>query len=413
MKAKTVDRLNDLYFKTLDKSKNRKRLNDFLYFFLWPLAFRLSSLRGVDKNLILFVANAEYKMPNDFALLFDYCEKKGYKCLCLYKFKTGDKCIFKNEFAKIKSDLVFQKYYARAKVTFLDEYYLPAYANKPRKGSRLVQLWHGCGAFKKFSYSVKDSDWGLDGDLFERYKVHKTYTDITVSGEYIIPAWTEAFNADEGVIKPYGVPRTDVFFDPAFVLSQREALEKDFPAIKGKKLLLWAPTLRGTDVKNSYIDKSIDFIKLKKALGSEYALLIKLHPRVVLKMDFSDEEKEELNGFLFDISRGVSINTALCASDICITDYSSLIFEYSLLDRPMIFYAYDLDEYNSGRSFYYKYEDFVPGEIAKTTDELITAINNAESSPLDLSDFREKFMSCCDGHSTQRIFEKIVESRIE
>ena len=408
LKKKLIEKLNKHYYNHLAKEKSRKRLNDFLFFFLWRLAFGLSALRGVDEKLILFAANAEYTMPNDFRLLYEFCREKGFKCLCLYKFKGGSECIYKNELSKIKSDLVFQKYFARAKVTFLDEYYLPAYANKPRKGSRLVQLWHGCGAFKKFSYSVKDSDWGLQSELFERYHVHQTYTDIVTSGEFFIPAWKEAFNVKDEVFKPLGVPRTDIFFDPGFVSSQRKELEDRFPALSGKKLLLWAPTLRGNDVQSSYAERAIDFLALKRALGNEYALLVRLHPRVADALEFTDEEKEELDGFVFDVSKEFSVNACLCAADICITDYSSLIFEYSLLDRPMIFYAYDLEEYNSGRSFYYEYESFVPGRIAKTTEELIKAIELAEKDTPRLDEFREKFMSCCDGKSTERVFNELV-----
>lgn len=411
MNKKTIEKLNNHYYKTLDKEKNRRKLNNFLYFFVWKIAYRISALKGVDDKLILFVANAEYTMPNDFRLLYEYCKNKGYKCLCLYKFKGGKQTIYGNELSKIKSDIVFQKYYARAKVTFLDEYYLPAYANKPRKGSRLVQLWHGCGAFKKFSYSVKDTEWGLQSDLFEKYKVHKSYTDITVSSPYIIPQWTEAFNADEGVIKPYGTPRTDIFFDESFVNGCRDELSEKYPVLKDKKVILWAPTLRGNDVQSSYTEKAIDFLKLKKELGTDYVLLIKLHPRIADAMQFTDEEKEELKDFVVDISKDISINTALSSADICITDYSSLVFEYSLLDRPMIFYAYDLDDYKDGRNFYYEYEDFVPGPIVKTNDELIEAIKEADNNfnGETVRQFKEKFMSCCDGHSTERIFNKIIK----
>ncbi len=412
MKDKLINKLNEHYRSHLAKPKSRRRLNNFLYFFVWKAAYFLFSLRKVDEKLVLFVANCDCKMPEDFKSLFEYAKKKGYKCVCLFKFKGGSKVIYKNELSKIKSDIVFQKYFARAKVTFLDEYYLPAFANKPRKGSRLVQLWHGCGAFKRFSYSIKDSSWGLESELFEKYKVHKSYTDIVASSKDIIPIYNEAFNADEGIVKALGTPRTDVYFDIDYINSQKDILLEKYPEIKDKKIILWAPTLRGDNVETSYTGKAIDFVALKNGLDKNTVLLVKLHPRVADSLSFGKEEKAQLDGFLIDISKEFTISTALCCADCVITDYSSLIFEYALLKRPMIFYAYDLDEYENQRSFYYDYNTFVPGKIAKTTDELISALNSTDDYDYGkLDGFIQKFMSACDGHSTQRVFEKTVENK--
>lgn len=412
MKNFLVEKLNNLYRRTLEKPSHRKRLNNFLYFFLWKLTFKLSCLRKPDEKTVLFVSNCDKELSKDFASLYDLAKQRGYKCRVLTKFKGGSRVIFRNELSKIKTDLAFQREFARAKVTFLDEYYLAAYANKPRKGCRLVQLWHGCGAFKRFSYSVKDSPWGLESELFEKYRVHKSYTDIIASSEYIIPVYNEAFNADEGVVKALGTPRTDVYFDREFISRQKKLLLERFPALEGKKIVLWAPTLRGNNVQSSFTQKAIDFLSLKKELGDGYALLVKLHPRVSSALSFSDEEKKELSGFLFDISKGTDIATALCASDIVITDYSSLIFEYSILSRPMIFYAYDLEDYEAQRSFYYSYESFVPGKIVKESRELASAIKSAESdfSKEKLEEFRQKFMSACDGSSTQRVFDFVTKN---
>ena len=412
LKEKLIKKLNDLYYKTLAKEKHRNALNNFLFFFLWKLAFFVSSLKGTDKKLILFVANNDYEMPKEYKALYDTAKKNGYKCICLYRFKGGSRVIFKNELSKIKSDLVFQKYYARAKTVFLYDYYLPAYANKPKKGTRLVQLWHGCGAFKKWGYSTKDSSWGMNGKLLQKYHVHKNYTDVVTSSSYIIPKYAEAFGISEEIISPVGVPRTDVYFDEEFVNGQHQVLLGKYPELAGKKLILWAPTFRGNSFSTSYNEKAIDFLKFKDALGENTALLIKLHPHVAEKLSFTEEEKAALSGFVFDISQTVLIDTALCACDMVIADYSSLIFEYALLSRPMIFFAYDLEEYTKERSFYYDYESFVPGKIVKNTDELIEAIKAAKMNydKEKLSVFKEKFMSACDGNSTQRIFEKFIKS---
>lgn len=397
MKSRLVKAFNKFY-------------NDFLFFVVWRLVFFFHSLFPVDKKLVVFVASCDKTMPKEYRLLYEKAEANGYKCVCLYDRRTKNAGYIRRQYEKMKYGAEFQRYYARAKTTFLYEYYLPAFSHKPRKGSRLVQLWHGCGAFKKFSYSTRDSKWGLESKLFDRYKVHKSYTDIVASGGFIVPEYTEAFNAGDGIIKVLGVPRTDVYFDSDFVKAQKDILLKTYPRLSGKRLVLWAPTFRGNNMRSSYNDKAIDFVKLAASLDSDTVFLIKLHPFASSVLTFSEEEKEAIGEKILNISDTVSTETALCCADVVITDYSSLIFEYALLSRPMIFYAYDLDEYEKERGFYYDYRSFVPGKIAKNTDELIDCIKNAEKDfdKKAVEAFKNKFMSACDGHSTERIFQQLI-----
>ena len=95
-----------------------------------------------------------------------------------------------------------------------------------------------------------------------------------------------------------------------------------------------------------------------------------------------------------------------------ITDYSSLIFEYSLMNRPMVFYSYALDSYYDWRGFYYDYEEMTPGPVCRTMEELMDALANvdAQFDQERLDEFREKFMGACDGHATERI-EKLMFGR--
>ena len=411
MKNLIIKIFNKLYSLTLAKPKHRRRYNDFLFFFLWRLRFKLSSIKPVDNKLIVFVDDGSKTMPNEYRSIVELAEKNGYKCKIFYHFKDGNRIAFANEFSKMRSELNFQKYYARAKAVFLYDYYLPVYANKPRKGTRVIQIWHACGAFKKWGYSTKDSNWGLTSKELEKYNVHQTYTDIVTSSAFIADKYAEAFGTSVDIVSPLGVARTDVYFDKSFISKQRSSLLEKYPQIQNKKIILYAPTHRGTSLNTSYNDKAIDFVKMKQFFLDDYVLLMKLHPRLANKIEFTEEEQKQLNGFLFDVSKEISIETALCSADVVITDYSSLIFEYAIFDRPMIFYAYDLDEYDSERSFYYDYRSFVPGQIAQTTDELISALKKAEESfDLDrLHRFKEKFMSSCDGHSTERIYQKFIE----
>ena len=87
-----------------------------------------------------------------------------------------------------------------------------------------------------------------------------------------------------------------------------------------------------------------------------------------------------------------------------------LIFEYALFKRPMIFFAYDLDDYNDWRGFYYDYGDMTPGPVVRTSAELADYLGNLDArfDAAEVAAFRKKFMSACDGHATERICQLVV-----
>lgn len=409
MKSKIKTKLNNHYKKYLAKEKYRNRLNSFL-FTLWKVLYTIFSLLPVKQNSVLFVASNDISVPEEYKSLTEYSKEQGYNIRFIFKSPNTSDVIYKNELKKILNDIKFQYYYARSKATFVCDYFLPCFANNPRKGTKLIQIWHGCGAFKKWGYSTRSGSWGLRDEFFEKYNVHKTYSLITTSSDFVNDKYAEAFDSNIKKVKALGVPRTDVFFNNTFKDSQKNNLYNKYPELKNKKIVLWAPTYRGNDLKSSENPIAINFALLKEYLGDNFALLCKFHPHLANKIN-TDAISEETNGFVYNISDEFSISSALCFSDILISDYSSLIFEYSLLEKPMIFYAYDLNEYENDRSFYYDYNDFVPGVIVKNTEDLAKAILTAEKefNKDKVISFKRKFMSACDGKSTQRIFDYAVK----
>lgn len=373
-----------------------------LFRIIWPLAFIFYSLKPVDEKLMTFAYNKNYTtMPDNLRFVYDYMKAKGYKCHIAAAPQSSLK--------RILFGITFQKYYARSKCIFVTDHFDQIYASKPRKGTKVIQLWHACGAFKKWGFSTLDLKWGGSKKDMLRFPMHNTYTDVFVSSEDIIPCYAEAFNCKKSIVKPLGTPRTDIYFNKEFTSSCRDKLLKEFPEIGGRKIILYAPTFRGNNPEESYNDKPLDYGKLKENFGSEYALVLKLHPFTAKKYKMSDEEKTLYGDFVFDAS-SMPIENALCAADILIADYSSLIFEYSLLgDKPMIFYAYDLDEYDRDRSFYFDYRSFVPGKIVTSNDEIIETIKSGDFETEKIPEFRRKFMSACDGHSTKRICEYCIK----
>ena len=143
---------------------------------------------------------------------------------------------------------------------------------------------------------------------------------------------------------------------------------------------------------------------MRQALGNEYIMIMKLHPFIKDSITITEENSD----FIIDLSNEREINDLLFISDIMITDYSSVCFEYSLLNKPMIFFTYDLEEYIESRDFYYPFETFVPGPIVRSTDEIIDIITNNNFDLKRVEEFKNKFFSNLDGKSTKRVVDMLI-----
>lgn len=379
-----------------------------LYYHIWPYFFNRAAKQPIDEKKALLIAGNFSSLPDNLTRIRDELVSRGINCV---EFFSPEGTGLSGKLNEFKRNIAFQKEYATAAYVFTEDFFFPMYANQPREGTRVVQLWHACGAFKKWGYSTADLAWGSDRRILDKFPIHNTYTDVCVSSEKIIPYYAEAFNCSESIIKPLGVPRTDVYFDADFVSSAREELINKFPQIGERRIILYAPTFRGNSTIKSYMDLKLDISRMMDELSDEYVLLYKLHPQTARAFKLSEEEKEKYKDFVFDISHGVRVDTALCAADVLISDYSSVIFEYSLLSRPMIFFAYDLEEYDETRSFYNKYEDFVPGPIVRDTEGIIGCVKACRGGADEdvLRRFRQDYMSACDGHSTERIADTFIK----
>lgn len=382
-----------------------------IYKIIFPFIFRLFSFFSVNKFLVLFVVYNFDKLPLNMNLIYNICIKHGYSCKLFLKFnKDQYKFIIYRYIKQFLFIYNFLKYYAYSKYVVLDDYYPYLYFIKPRKNVKIVQLWHGCGAFKKFGYSCINKKWDELNKSHKYFPIHNTYTDVFVSSPIVIPYYKEAFNCDVSIIKPLGVPRTDYYFNIQNINSALENIKKTYTNIENRKIILYAPTFRGIDVSFSVFTDKIDYNYLASLIKNDYVLLVKYHPfaKKIIKQEITESLN---NNFLYDITNSFTIENSLCAADIVISDYSSLIFEYSLLERPMIFFTDDLDSYDDERGFYFPYKDFVPGPIVNDTESLVNAIHNAYSQDniKKVKAFKEKFMSSCDGNSTERIYNYIFK----
>jgi len=389
----------------MEKFLLKKTKTKFLKFItlkvIFPNWYRWCAHRKLVENKIVFVEVRLPNISNSFQLIYQVLKNE-------YNFDIKE-CFLHNGFVRGRKYflycLLMIREIATAKYVFLNETTNVLGACPIRNETKIIQLWHGCGAFKKFGFSTADLIFGEDKETQQRYPSHNHNSLVTVSSPDVIWAYAEAMQLEhkKEVIKPLGISRTDIFFDDGVLQRAQEKLNQLVPEVKGKKILLYAPTFRGR-VAEAVAPEMLDFAMMKKFLADEFILLVKHHPlikhRPVIKNEISD--------FVFDITEELTIEEVLCVADVCISDYSSLVFEYSLFERPMLFFAYDLDDYIDWRGFYYPYEDFVPGPIVTTTEMVIEYLMHLERFDLNrVKIFKKKFMSACDGHATSRILQEV------
>ncbi len=358
----------------------------------------------VEQNRVLFVDNRSSVFPDNMEAIKGELEQRGgFEMISLVRDMRQQPASEQKKYIQ-----EFMREFARAQYVYLVDYFAPLYMVKKRPETVVVQLWHACGAFKKWGYSVLDEGFGKTRQEVEKSPIHTNYSFATVSSQQVAPNYAEAFNMLDRIedVRATGVARTDVFFRPEYIKEARERFDSLFPQAQGKKVILYAPTYRGS-IKKPKTDLPIHIPFLSEKLGEEYVLAIKLHPFV------PPEEyriPEEYSGFAKNLSASMEINQLLCVADVCVTDYSSIVFEYSLFEKPMIFYAYDKEEYIDSRGFYYPYEEFIPGPLVEDEQQLVEAIlqTGEDWDPQVVKAFKEKFMDACDGHSSSRIVDETL-----
>ena len=288
---------------------------------------------------------------------------------------------------------------ATAQAIVLDDFYPLIYPFRIRPETRLLQVWHAAGAFKRVGYSRE----GLPGGPLPGSIIHRNYTDATVSSEAIRPDYAEAFGVDVTRVRALGVPRTDVFFDDAHVAAAVRDVRARYGIAPQTRIVLYAPTFRGNGQVTATFDyDSVDWGALVSGLGDEWVVMVKMHPFVTPLA----AARPHVTGVI-DVTADREITQLLMAADVLVTDYSSTIFEYALLRRPIVFFCPDLEDYTASRDFYYPFEKYITGPLVTDTSKLAAAITSAHEDQ-DHHAFLDFFMGACDGRSTERITRELI-----
>ncbi len=390
-------------FKQIWSAYKNMRRKAYLYFFLQkelPYIYEKHAKEPVDERKVVFMELRLPQITNSLRLLYQFfAENENYDVQVHYLRST-----FVPRSTYDKNCRAFIREIATAKYVIIDEGSNIWSRVKMRPETTVLQTWHGCGAFKKFGFSTAELIFGPGKKEMLTYPTYANYTYVTLSSPEVAWAYEEAMSLQKrkGVLQPVGISRTDVFFDPQFIRQAFEKLYRTMPGSRGKKVILYAPTFRGRSAEAQAPDK-LDFSMFRRELGEEYVLLIKHHP-LVRK---APKVPEDCRSFAMDVTKEMEIDDLLCVSDVCISDYSSLVFEYSLFERPMLFFAYDKADYDDWRGFYYNYDEMTPGPVCTTNEEMVAYIRELDVrfDKRQVIDFKYKFMRSCDGHATERILQ--------
>lgn len=309
---------------------------------------------------------------------------------------------------------------ARAQYILMDNVFLPMAFFKVRKQTKVIQFWHGTGTIKKFG---QDSN---EGELKElEYRHNQNIDALIVNSKYIAPRYAGAFGIDIAKVYPLGLPVTDMRTAAAGCKEAEKTAEGAKTAgpgsnedgyeeavrklgkfagrdLTGKKLILYAPTFRDTETKEPKLHLGTE--RLLGALSDDCVLLARLHPFVSANCRIEDGER------LINVTSYPDLNELFDASDCLITDYSSVIFDYCLTDKPMYFYADDLAEFSDhGRGFYEPYEEFVPGPVAESEEQLGEMImnNSFEKYVNKKREFTDRFYDHKDGKACEKVYNTV------
>jgi teichoic acid ribitol-phosphate primase len=294
---------------------------------------------------------------------------------------------------------------ATTRLFIVDDYFFPIYVIKPRAGTTIVQTWHASGAFKRIGYGVIDKSFGADETLIAKVTIHSNYDICLMASKTAAVHYAEAFRQPlDRFVTDIGMPRTDILFGDERIARIQAEIRARYHLPAGKRVVMYAPTFRGTTVRNATSPRDLDFGALHRELGADHVVLLRLHPFV----RESQPIPPELASFAIDASDHPDIHELMLVSDILVTDYSSAIFEFSLLNRPMAFFAPDHDDYMDERGFYFDYRTGVPGPVFDTTEELAHWLRAGVFDLERVARFRAESFEVADGHASERFVDRIV-----
>lgn len=386
----------------------KKLLRSIAYCGYWLMARVLP----VSKDIIVFESNVGRNYSGNVRAIYEEMVAQGLdqKYKMVWSLENVNEPIPGNVIPIRRARMKYLYYMAVAKVWVSDSR-MPYWLRK-RKKNTYIQTWHGT-PLKKLALDMDVLSMGGETDVDkyrEKFAANTRTWDYLISQNGFSTGTFRRCFAFEKEMLEIGYPRNDVLF--------HKNNEADIKVIKeklhlplDKKIILYAPTWRDDQFHQRSIYKfatEMDFDKMKEALSDEYVMIVKFHYLVKDNIDWT-----KYGDFIYECNETQDIAELYLVSDMMITDYSSVMFDYSLLRRPMFFFAYDLENYKENlRGFYFDFLGTAPGPVVETTDDLTSAILNYNEAEWKVryDAFTKLYNHADDGEASKRVVEVILNA---
>lgn len=316
---------------------------------------------------------------------------------------TDNKKIYTFESLNIVDTLFSIYHLATSKYVFVDNYAGVLSVIQFRKEVKCIQLWHAAGAIKQFGWRDPETDARSARAKARFQQVYDRFQYIPVGSRQMAEIFSEAFQVDMSHFLYTGVPQTDFYHDEALRSAGLEKLHERYPSINGKKVILYAPTYRKDELQRMAIEFDIQLFL--NSLDDDYVLLVRLHPSV------HEAAKVPNHPRIILASDYPHINELLLASDILVSDYSSIPVEFSMLGKKMIFFTYDIEEYNRTQGIWHINDLFFPGPMVTTTEEVIKQILDPLIDHEKIKRFSAHWNTFSNGRSSKQLVTAIYDPK--
>lgn len=359
---------------------------------VYRLARLVSPPRG---NRILFASEMATTMGGNLARVHQRLAERGLdgRFAFRYSFRHPDTA---NKWTTLRAIWLL----ATSDIVLVDNYFALLASLSISPETKIIQLWHAGSGFKSIGYS-----------RFGRYgsprlaNAHRKYTYAITGSKNLVSAYAEAFGIEESAVVATGLPRIDTFLDEEHTREVVADFFTRFPDFRGKRIILFAPTFRGRGIKDAHYDYSrIDFAQLYEMCGDTSVVLFRMHHFVPDPIPIPPQYADRL----FDFASFPEMNDLLHVTDVLVTDYSSSIYEFALLDRPMLFYAYDKDTYSVVRGFHRDFDETAPGKVCTSFDDLLKALQDEDYDTWKIERFRRENIDYVDTGSADRVIDWLI-----
>ena len=386
--------------KIINIVKYSKPVYSAYYYVMNSLISGLKPFVKTDDKLILFNSYAGRKFDDSPKAIFDVMKKdirfKDYKLV--WAFHNPE--MYEIEGAeKIRTDTFeYFKTALQAKV-WITNSSVERGLHFKNKNTLYFNTWHGT--------PIKKMGNDIENNKGFKEKKQSDIDVMTVQGDFEASMFSNCFGIPADRFLKVGLPRNDQL--ASYSYKEREQFRNKLGISSNKKVILYCPTFREfeRDQNNGCIlVPPMNLGKWEKELGEEYVLLFRAHYEVAKAMEIKE------NSFVRDVTGYPSINELMIASDILLSDYSSILVDYSIMDKPMLHFTYDYDKYSLNRGMYFDIRNYLSG--ADHEDAVINLIKfmncNAETEKTKV--FRKQFVQYYGNASrlsVDYIFERLIQ----